>query len=429
MARGAASRGRRRRRALAAVAVSGTALLLPAGVSAAAPARSGIRLPVPVEGVDPLGGIDLGLRKDRLLKSAVPGPVRDDENVTVAVGPTGAPALVTDEQRLVITAAGNYIVRELGPARAAVGLGGTLPPVLELGTVVWQGFSPDRRALAARLTLDPGIEAARLPMRVSLTFTDTSGQRRPLRPGGRAPADGTVTMTLSNNTASTRVVDAGVAEPGPLAGVLDRLRRGAARPRTSGPPVAGDGLPRVVPGARVGRRSLEVVAPLRVTGTITAPGGSAAVQGPGTSAAAGGVALEGTLTGDATFTVAVTSGDRLGLHLDVRPWIDGRTLTPPGGARSWHAWAGGRPSRAELTQATDTMVTAAATAARAAEYSPYLQADTPGTDRSTFTYVVAAPAATQRADDGPQPRPGAITAAVVALLAVAGNAALLRRQF
>ncbi|MDQ1696028.1 MAG: hypothetical protein QOJ03_1381, partial [Frankiaceae bacterium] len=314
MARGVASRGRRRRRTLAAVAVAGTALLLPASASTAAP-PAGIRLPIPVEGVDPLGGVDLGLRKDRLLKSVVPGPVRDEEDVTVAVGPTGAPADVTDVQRLVINHAGNYIVRELGPARAAVGLGGTLPPVLELGTVVWQGFSPGRRVLAARLTLDAGIEAARLPMRVSLAFTDAGGHHRSLRPGGRAPADGTVTMTLSNNTASNRVVDAGDAEPRALAAVLDRLRRAAARPRASVPPVAGNGLPRVLPGTRIGRRPLEVVAPLRVTGTITVPGGEAAVTGPGTSAVGGGVGLDGTLTGDATFTVAMSRGDRLGLHL------------------------------------------------------------------------------------------------------------------
>ena len=53
---------------------------------------------------------------------------------------------------------GNYVIRELGPARAADGIGDTVPPVLELGTVVWQGFSPGRRELAARLTLDPTIE-------------------------------------------------------------------------------------------------------------------------------------------------------------------------------------------------------------------------------------------------------------------------------
>src|SRR4051812_43584233 len=93
-----------------------------------------IRLPAPVHDVDPLNNIDVGLRKDRLRKSTVPGTTTDREDVVVAIGPTGRPVAVTNTQRLVITGAGSYIVRELGPARAAVGLGDTVPPVLELGT-------------------------------------------------------------------------------------------------------------------------------------------------------------------------------------------------------------------------------------------------------------------------------------------------------
>jgi hypothetical protein len=74
------------------------------------------------------------------------------------------------------------------------------------------------------------------------------------------------------------------------------------------------------------------------------------------------------------------------------------------------------------------MVAGAAASARAAEYSPYLQADAPGPDLSTFTYVIAAAAQTRRADNGLQPRPGAIALTVVAAVAVVGNAALLRRR-
>src|SRR4051794_3012933 len=158
------------------------------------PAGDTIRLPAPIEGVDPLANVNLGLRPDRLRTSVVPGPVRNSEDIRVGLGPSGAPASVTDQQRLVIRGAGNYIVRELGPAREAVGLGGTVPPVLQLGTVIWQGFSPGRRALTARLTLDPGIEAARLPMSVALGFRSSDGERLPLGPGGTAPADGTVTL-------------------------------------------------------------------------------------------------------------------------------------------------------------------------------------------------------------------------------------------
>src|SRR3954454_9179012 len=189
-----------------------------------------IHLPTPEHDVDPITGANLGLRADRLRKSVVPGKASDREDVVVAVGPTGAPAAVTDTQSLVIDGAGNYIVRELGPARAAVGLNDTVPPVLELGTVVWQGFSPGHRELAARLTLDPGIEAARLPLKVMLRLRDRSGGGGLLDPGGTAPADGTVTVTLANQTASLRPVETGSADGVPLAAALDRLRHAADRP-------------------------------------------------------------------------------------------------------------------------------------------------------------------------------------------------------
>src|SRR4051812_36822869 len=96
---------RRASAALAAAFVCSAAvapLLVPepavAAPTPAAAAADGIHLATPVEGVDPLTSVDLGLRKDRLLTSVVPGPVRDEEEVRVGVGPTGAPVQVTDRQ-------------------------------------------------------------------------------------------------------------------------------------------------------------------------------------------------------------------------------------------------------------------------------------------------------------------------------------------
>jgi hypothetical protein len=421
-------RGRPGRRRAAALAAGGVlALALTAtGPAAAVPAARGIHLAEPVEGVDPLASVDLGLRPDRLRTSVVPGPVHDEEHVRVALGPTGTPTSVTDRQRLVIRGAGSYIVLELGPARDAVGLGDTVPPVLKLGTVVWQGFSPGRRELSALLTLDPAIEAARLPLRVTFAFRADDGRRMDLLPGATAPADGTLTITLANNTTSRRTVEVGHAEPSALASVLDRLHRAAAHPRAGVPPVAGAGLPRIVAGVATGRTTLDVVAPLRITGTVHAPAGS--VSGPGLTATPEGATVAGTLAGTAELTVRVATGDAIGLDLDVRPWLDPRTVTAPSPYRSWKAWAAADPGPAAMTAATTALATAAAASARAAEYSPYLQADAPGTDLSTFTYVVARPEAVVREDDSMRPRPGAITAAAVALLAVIGNALALRRQ-
>jgi len=133
------------------------------------------------------------------------------------------------------------------------------------------------------------------------------------------------------------------------------------------------------------------------------------------------------LDGSTSWDVDVRSGQHLKLDLDVRPWLDPRLLGPPTGA-SWKAWAATGPSVADRQAATTTLAEAAASAARAAEYSPYLQADTPGSDLTSFHYVVAPRAATPRAVRAIQAKPGAITAAALALVAISGNAALLWRQ-
>src|SRR3954447_23860691 len=425
------------RRALAAVGVLAAlclvGLCLGAAVAtapavAAQPRPTGIPLLQPVRDVDPLqGALHLGLRKDRLLKSVVPGPVTNTEQLTVGVGPTGAPAVVSDLQQLVITTAGNYIIRELGPARRAEGLGDTVPPVLELGQVVWQGFSPGRRVLQARLTLDPGIESHRLPMSVQLRFTDRDGHRRALAPGGRVPGDGTVTVTLTNTTASPRLVGVGLGATGPLASSLDRLYDAARAPKAAVPPYAGSGLPTTVPGAHQGDEQLNVTAPLRVTGSIGVAETGAAVRGAGATPSATGADIAGTLDGSTSWDIDLRSGQHLKLDLDVRPWLDPRLLVPPTGS-SWRPWAATDRPAAERQSATTTLAEAAASAARAAEYSPYLQADTPGTDLSSFRYVVAPRTATPRAAAAIEAKPGAITAAALALVAISGNAALLWRQ-
>src|SRR3954469_12809388 len=115
--------GRAVRTAIMALTVAAPMLALATAPMAAAtsplPASHGVPLPQPVIEVDPLATPQLQLRPDRLLKSVVPGHVTDREDVRVAIGPSGVPTAVTDTQQLVINGAGNYIVRELGPAREA----------------------------------------------------------------------------------------------------------------------------------------------------------------------------------------------------------------------------------------------------------------------------------------------------------------------
>jgi hypothetical protein len=141
------------------------------------------------------------------------------------------------------------------------------------------------------------------------------------------------------------------------------------------------------------------------------------------------VSIAGTLSSTpASFAVRVAAGDRVGLDLDVRPWLDPRTVTPPSPAKTWTQWARSGPDASAVADATQQLVLATASSARSAEYSPYLQADAPGPDLSTFTFTVAPPPRLRHLVADVQPRPGAIAAAAVALLAIVGNALLLRRR-
>ena len=106
-------------------------------------------------------------------------------------------------------------------------------------------MAPGRRDLAARLTLDPLIEAEHLPPSVKVTFTGTAGTTS--LDGGRIPSAGTVTVTLSNATSQPAdlptAADASATEQHGLQQLdvlvdqvgLDELRRkGSASPDLEG---------------------------------------------------------------------------------------------------------------------------------------------------------------------------------------------------
>ena len=240
----------------------------------------------------------VGARPDRVLVSVVPGPVVNDEVVRVGLDGGGTPALVQVEQRLVLTGQGDYQVRERGPARAARALGEEPPPVTKFGAVVWQGFSPGRRELAALLTLDPVLERPRLPLGVEVSFTGADGRTAPLGPEGRVPGAGTVTVRLTNRTAQpTDLPTAADADARVVAAALDTARRAAPLARL---PAAGAGLPATVetrtPSAVRGSQAVA----LRVTGRLLLDG--ATVTGPATTPVPGGAQVAGTLADAVAFT-------------------------------------------------------------------------------------------------------------------------------
>lgn len=383
----------------------------------------------------------VGSRPDRCLVSVVPGPVRNVERVRIAVDGTGTPVRVEVEQRLSLTGRGDYQVRERGPARSAVSLDDLDPPVAKLGAVVWQGFSPGRRDLAAVLGLDATLEAARLPLAVTLGVQGDDGQLRPLGPGGVAPVAGTLVVTVRNTTGQDVTLPAAgdLTQAGLTATVtaLDTLRTRATRDRaalaTIGPsgerlPVAGGPLPAAVdavgPGARPARAGtgLGLTVTLRANGLVAGPAPTVA-RGPGVAG------LSGVLPADqeVRLTATVPAGAAVTLDLLAAPALDPRALAPPSGA-SWAAWARQDPTARTpggRVLALDALVAATAQSARAASYSPYLGADLPGSGAATFAVTLVAAEAAPVAAPAPTLDRQAVGVVGLAVLLLLGHGAAL----
>ena len=421
-----------RRHSLTTLIALATAMAL---ADAGAPARAvtaptGPVLPLPAPAIAGiLPGVNLGLPPDRLLISKVPGSIHDDEQVLLSLAGDGSPATVAVEQRLSISGTGDYVVRERGPARAAVPIGDGPPPVLQRGTVVWQGFSPGRRDLAARLTLDPGLEATRLPISVSLTFAPASGGAAvPLGVGGSLPGAGVVTVALKNLASRQLDLPTGDADPAVLATSLDRLVAAATHPGTR-PPIAGVDLPTAIPAVTVGPALSSLVRlPLHVSGALSVEGATAEYDGPGLTVAGQVAKVSGVLTDAVTFSVHVAGPSRLVLSLDARPGLDGRALKPPTDLPSWAAWARTRPSPSSRASAVSLLMSSAAQSTIATDFAPYLSANLTGVVTSGFHLQLSTVAPTPKAAKSLSPRPVPIAIVVVGLLVIGWGLDRLRRR-
>lgn len=416
------------RAALARAGAAAGALSLVAAASAyaAVPAQSGVvRLPKP-QGQIPVVGEAFEDRPERLKRSFVPGRVDDTERIEILVGPSGAPASVTMTQRLVLHGNGPYVIWERSSAQDVEALDDTTAPVLKREAVIWQGFVPGRRELAARLTLNPAVEAELLPIGVTLEWRGAGAVGR----GGALPGPGELVVRLANRTSRTITVPAGEVDAEHLAGPLDTLRKYAEAKKPGAPPAAGRGIPETLP-ARVVRPSVETtaVAPLRVTGTIRVEGGR-----PGSAESGAithlpdGLRVDGVLQGEGEFAVLADGPARLVLDLTAFPTVDPRGLVPPSGA-TWAEWAKRKPFPAERRDAFRQLVTAASEAARADEYAPYLGHHGPGDVTTTYRIGVSpvgdAPVAT-----APRltPRTLPIALAGLALLGIVANGTAIWRR-
>jgi len=168
-------------------------------------------------------------------------PIRSTERVAVGIDDRGNVVSVRATQRLVVSRVGDYRLTVPAPVTDVVVVPGSeSSPGLRHGAILWAGFSPGNRVLAATATLDPDEAAKVLPLRVNIS--DDS-------------------VRLENTTTTTATTYTANGDPAELAKLLDALRKD---PHGG---TLGHGTYVQVTG-RTRNLEVRVTAPLRVTGRI-----------------------------------------------------------------------------------------------------------------------------------------------------------------
>lgn len=183
---------------------------------------------------------------NRRVERVLPGPVTDQEVVVVRSDPSGEPLTVRVDQRLMLRGLGDYFFRIPGPATRVEALPDSeSSPGIRKGSILWQGFSPRHKLLAARALLVPEQEKARLPFKV--TFEATVGGELFKADGSQS---GAVRARIVIENVTTIPINLATAEVGraPLAGALDAafsaLKRGER-------PIPGEsGVPKLLVSAK-----------------------------------------------------------------------------------------------------------------------------------------------------------------------------------
>ena len=215
------------------------ALAAPAAASAAQPRLAALPSPLAALSATPPLGTGASAAAE-----GVRHHIDATTRVRVAVDARGTPFAVTATQRLVVSQPGDYYFTIGAPLTdVAPAYGSQSTPGLRTATIIWAGFNPGKRVLAARATLDPAAVAGSLPLRISVG-------------GGK--------VRLANATGITTTAFAADALKPQLEMFLAGLRLAT---RTGSPPTGGGALVTSQPV----QTTVRVIAPLRVTGTIGVP--------------------------------------------------------------------------------------------------------------------------------------------------------------
>ena len=341
------------------------------------------------------------------------------ERIVVGIDDSGRPHSVRVLQRIVIKRLADYVFAVPAPVRSVTpGPGTESVPGQRKNQILWEGFSPGRRVLAAWADLRVDESAPSLPVRVKV---DTRVDGAQLAPGERRSGALNTILTITNAT----VVDAKSyeAEPEPvsLAQVADRIRA-AIR----------DGV--FAEGVNVGlfggmtTVKQRVAAPLRVQGTLSF--GSGTVTFPG--ARDGVVRFSQRLDGLQRTTLRIelhgraTNAAAPKLELRVSTADAGDPVTPPGG-KSWMS-ALRRHELGNPRRLLERTIALELTYARKRQYDMFLASPDPsGPGSAIYVYRTAAPpraTATSGAGGGTDHTIGWIALAVVIAAAVPSAAVI-----
>jgi len=182
--------------------------------------------------------------------------VSNEERVLVGLDGDGTPNSVTVVQRSRLNRLGDYVFAIPAPVVSVLpGPGTESQPGQRTNQILWQGFSPGQRMLAAEAQLRLEESAPYLPVKVRVE-----------------PRDGRTTVLIENQTAVEVPSYTGDVEPTSLTQVLARIRTAIDRN------LFAEGLNVELRGRKTPVR-VEIAAPLRLTGTVGAKRFSALLDG------------------------------------------------------------------------------------------------------------------------------------------------------
>jgi hypothetical protein len=307
------------------------------------------------------------------------GRLASTQAVTVTIDRSGRVTRVVDVDRILVGRKGDYSFAVNGPIEdVRTAPGSESEPGLRTGTVVWQGFSPGHRLLAAAVTLKTDAAVRALPLRIELS-------------GSTLRFVNTTSASAQTNDAATPAAQVARALDGSRAALARNVPVSAAVVRALGP---------------IQTVLIRGFAPLRVTGVAELPGGKrkrifAAV--------------------DRRPSEVKLPGAPRSLDLAVTIPAPAAVLAAPGGGR-WAdlARSGSLHDGRALTRAANERLLAAALAGQFREFLE--NPDPSGPTRTSYRYVLpeAAKAAVVRTEGGGSPWL-AVSIAVVAALALVGG--------